>query len=79
MSRMRHEQAISLALRDLGDIEIEILSAIVQRLAMGQKQYGVFLRNDPRNMKREVMEEVLDAMVYSAFELIKLVGNGSAH
>ena len=71
MSRMRHEQAISLALRDLGDIEIEILSAIVQRLSMGQKQYGAFQRDDSRDWRKETFEEVLDAMVYSARELVK--------
>ena len=71
MSRVQQEQSISLALRDLGDIEIEILSAIVQRLSMGQKQYGAFQRDDDRDWRKETFEEVLDAMVYSARELVK--------
>lgn len=71
MNRLQNEQRITLALRDLGDIEIEILNEIVSRLSMGQRQYGVFKDEDPRDWRKETLAEVLDAMVYSARVLVK--------
>ena len=71
MNRLQNEQRITLALRSLGDIEIEILDEIVTRLAMGQRQYGAFQRDDSRDWRKETLAEVLDAMVYSARELVK--------
>lgn len=71
MNRLQNEQRITLALRDLGDIEIEILNEIVSRLSMGQRQYGTFKDEDSRDWRKETLAEVLDAMVYSARELVK--------
>lgn len=71
MNRQQTEQSITLALRDLGDIELEILNEIVSRLAMGQRQYGAFQRDDSRDWRKEAFAEVLDTMVYSARALVK--------
>ena len=71
MNRQQTEQSITLALRDLGDIELEILNEIVSRISMGQRQYGAFQRDDSRDWRKEAFEEVLDTAIYSARVLVK--------
>ena len=71
MNRLQNEQRITLALRSLGDIEIEILNEIVTRLSMGQRQYGTFKEDDCRDWRKETFAEVLDTAIYSARALVK--------
>lgn len=71
MNRQESIRTIGINLHSLGEIELEILALIAGRLAMGQKQYGAFQRDDSRDWRKETLAEVLDAMVYSARELVK--------
>jgi hypothetical protein len=57
----------------LGPDELRVLEIIVGRLANGQVTYGLFdVDSDPRDFARETLEEVCDAAVYSAAQLLKL-------
>lgn len=67
--RHNAEAEISMALPKLGDIELRILAEIQSRLLIGQDQYGKFQITEPRDLSREALEEVLDALVYSARRL----------
>ncbi len=71
MNRQESIRTIGINLHSLGEIELEILALIAGRLNMGQKQYGAFQRDDSRDWRKETLAEVLDAMVYSARELVK--------
>lgn len=70
--RTRKEQDLSLRLRDMGDLELDILYSTQARLLMGQGQYGKFEEIDPRNLPKEALEEVQDALVYVAKRLGEL-------
>jgi hypothetical protein len=53
-------------------IETEILAELSERLEVGERLYGPFDEDDPRDMTEEAIEEVLDALIYTAFQLYKL-------
>ena len=53
-----------LAYDHLGPIERQIVDRIVQRLGMGQAQYGVMKDRDSRDFREETAQEVLDGLVY---------------
>jgi hypothetical protein len=54
----------------MNDIEFEIVYKVAERLIFGQDQYGYWQAdNSGRDMKRELFEEILDGMVYSARKL----------
>jgi hypothetical protein len=58
----------------LGPDELKVLEIIARRLANGQVTYGLFdVDTDPRDFARETLEEVCDAAVYSAAQLLKLI------
>ena len=58
----------------LGPAELQVLEIIAARLANGQVTYGLFdVDSDPRDFARETLEEVCDASIYSAVQLLKLV------
>ena len=71
MTRQESIRAIHTHLLYLGDIEIEIIAAIADRLAMGQKQYGKFPADDKRDFLQEAKEEALDLAVYMARRCIR--------
>lgn len=51
----------------MNDVEFSILMKIAERLIFGQEQYGYWqVDNSGRDMKKELFEEVLDGMIYSA-------------
>ena len=49
-----------------------IIKIVRDRLLLGRKRHGNW--NDDRSMKREAMEEVADAMIYAARELLGTEG-----
>jgi hypothetical protein len=51
---------------------IRVVERIVERLRMGQRQYGPLdLATNPRNWKAEAAEELLDATAYFAMQALK--------
>lgn len=60
---------------DVGGMEadaVAVVRMVVERLRMGRGQYGALrLESDGRDMRREMMEELLDASVYGAAELVR--------
>jgi hypothetical protein len=55
------------ALRGLGVDELRILRFVAKRLHAGAKQYGLWsLKDDKRNWRREIAEEMADALVYAS-------------
>ena len=59
-------------LRDLPPIETKIATMLINRLHAGLIQYGAFEARDVRDFRKEVLEEVIDAQIYSARLLISL-------
>ena len=59
-------------LRDLPPIETEIATMLINRLHAGLIQYGKFETKDKRDFRKEALEEVADAAIYSARLLISL-------
>jgi len=57
-------QAIITGLEGFATSELKCVLWLVQRLAMGRKQYGVLNPHDGHNWQREGAEEALDLMVY---------------
>lgn len=56
----------------LGEIEQEMVSRFVDRIAYGQRRYGAFTLHDNRDMTRELGEEILDAQIYSMRRILTL-------
>ena len=71
MTRQESIRTIGSHLHSLGEIELKILTAIADRLAMGQKQYGKFPADDKRDFLQEAKEEALDLAVYMARRCIR--------
>ena len=60
------------AIRDLGADELRVLTALADRLSMGQRQYGrLDLLHDARDYLRERHEEVLDAAIYEVSHAVR--------
>lgn len=58
----------------LAEQEREVLMRVASRLLMGQKTYGKFdLDSDARDFRKELDEEVLDALVYAACQSLRKV------
>jgi len=58
---------------DNEEIKKIIISRIDKRFEIGKKEYGQGVRvNDNYNWVNETMEEILDAMIYSAAKIIQL-------
>lgn len=52
-----------------------VLLLIARRMQKGQEQYGwLDLKNDKRNWRQEIREELLDALVYDAMEEVQRNG-----
>lgn len=52
--------------------EPRILELVRQRLELGKTEYGTLnVSSDKRNFKNETIEELLDAVIYLAAELIR--------
>jgi hypothetical protein len=57
----------------LGPDELKVLELVAERLANGQETYGLFdIDTDERDFPKEALEEVVDASIYSAVQLLKL-------
>ena len=56
----------------LGPVEQKIVCVLVARMGMGQAQYGKFREDDPRHEPDEMIEEVVDALVYGGRALVKM-------
>lgn len=55
--------------------EKALLDIIRERLIMGQRQYGVYKAgdaNDKRDKAHELLEEILDGLVYTAMQVLEL-------
>lgn len=58
-------------IEQLGDDERRVLTLIAERLLMGQSQYGVLdMATDPRDWRKEALEECADGLVYAAVALM---------
>lgn len=66
----RHEMLE--AFEHLGPIEQQIVCVLVQRMGRGQVEYGRFRDDDPRHEPDEMIEEVVDALVYGGRALVKM-------
>ncbi len=64
-------QKIQAIVDQLGDIELQVLAKVAERLLGGQEEYGTFKEDDPRDMRKELFEEILDCQVYAARELVR--------
>jgi hypothetical protein len=53
----------------LGDIELDVVLEIARRVFAGQNAYGLFLKADTRDFRREAEDEALDMAVYCARRL----------
>lgn len=60
---------IAAVCRELGEIELDVLLEIAQRIYAGQNAYGRFKATDPRDFRREAEDEALDMAVYCAVKL----------
>lgn len=57
----------------LGPDELEVLTLIADRLAVGRAHYGeLHVQTDERDFEREALEECADGLVYAAIALLKL-------
>ncbi len=56
----------------LGPDERAILAILLDRMELGRKQYGPWDVNDGRHYPSETLAEVIDALHYSAAELVRL-------
>lgn len=57
---------------ELGRDELAVLVLVAERLAAGRKRYGnLDLSTDARNFRMEALEEIADALVYSAAALMR--------
>ena len=60
-------------LPELSADELEVLAQVAEGLNRGRKVYGELrLDTDPRDMTREALEEVRDALVYAGGALVRL-------
>lgn len=64
----RLDRLVELA-KELGDIEMDVLVELAERIFRGQNTYGLFLLADKRDFRREAEEEALDMAVYCARRL----------
>lgn len=63
---------IPIAFPDLGADELRVVQAIAARLTMGARQYGALaIASDARDWRKEAAEELLDAVVYLAAEVLR--------
>lgn len=52
---------------------IALAARLAERLKLGREQYGVFsVERDPRDFIDESTEELLDAMIYRACEVLRI-------
>ena len=58
--------------------ERAIVEALLDRLAMGRKNYGRWRVDDGRNYPKEALAEVIDALHYCAAELVKITKSQAA-
>ena len=60
------------AATQLGSEELEVLTLIAERLQAGERVYGrLTLENDPRDFRREALEECADGLVYATAALMR--------
>jgi hypothetical protein len=60
------------ALERLGPDEGAVLALVAERLVMGRAHYGELrLGTDPRDFRRDALEEAADGLVYTAAALAK--------
>jgi len=65
-------RALLLAVRDLPDDELRVLTECADRLSVGLRQYGrLDLLHDARDYLRERHEEVLDGAIYEASHAVR--------
>jgi hypothetical protein len=59
----------------LGEDELAVLHLVAERLVKGREFYGnLSLASDPRDFRRESIEEVADALVYASCALLRRDG-----
>jgi len=66
---------IAAALAMLGRDELKVVLLVARRLAAGRKAYGPLrIAGDTRDWRREASEELLDATVYLAADVLRREG-----
>jgi hypothetical protein len=64
--------AVSVGLHDLEPDALRVLGCIADRLRFGRKCYGdMHIATDRRNARKERGEELADALVYTAYGILK--------
>lgn len=75
MSALEHEALVCSVARRLAIAspdEVRVVDRILTRLEFGREEYGPLDLTKPREWRRELREELLDALVYDAGEEIAL-------
>ena len=63
---------------ELGADEVRVLEALAARLLEGQRAYGrLDLRHDARDWRKERGQELADALIYGAFDVVRPDGLGN--
>lgn len=69
---MTARERVLAAMTVLGADELEVLAEVADGLVRGREVYGELnVSRDPRDFIREGLEEVRDAVVYVAAELVR--------
>ncbi|MFN8626029.1 MAG: hypothetical protein U0587_08625 [Candidatus Binatia bacterium] len=69
---MRQLDRLHTVAEQLGAAELRVLLLVAERLLLGRRQYGnLDPATDPRDFRRECFEELADAAVYMAAELLR--------
>jgi hypothetical protein len=72
MTRSQAHANCLVVLAQLGTDELRVIAELAKRLEMGQRRYGLLdLLRDARDYLRERNEEVLDASIYAACEIVR--------
>jgi hypothetical protein len=77
--RLALETRLLGVVRQLGPDERLVVLEVAERLVAGRKVYGPLdIAADPRDMRREAAEELLDSCVYAAVDALRQRGRGCA-
>jgi hypothetical protein len=71
------ERELAGVVGELGDDEVRVMVTLGRRLLLGQQTYGrLDLATDSRDWRQERTAEIIDLLVYSAFETLRREGAG---
>lgn len=68
----RNIAARVLVLAEGGGAEVRVIDRLIGRLELGRSRYGeLVIAGDPRDWRRELADELLDAVVYDTIETLR--------